>query len=324
MAFSKTAAFDFLRRAHEQNRFAHAYLITGPEGSGKRELAARLATLLIEPSTINRQPSTILQHPDVHTAEPESKSRRIVIDQVRELEKELQMRSTRGGKKVGIIFDADRLQIQASNAFLKTLEEPPNNSLLLLTSAQPEMLPDTILSRCIAVPLDAIAQDDSPLEKQLLKILRDYFQTSATGLPQIYGLVRQCTQLLQETRQQIQGGHDAAFKKEETLYKQTTDSDWLDDRENHYKALTESRYIQQRFALVDTLIQWWADVLRHQQGCPLLDQPDYAADTRMIAAKFTTQQALQRISHLEELRENFNRNVQEPLAIEVAFLKAFA
>lgn len=324
MAFSKTAAFDFLRRAHEQNRFAHACLITGPAGSGKRELAARLASLLVDPSTINHQPSNILQHPDVHTAEPESKSRRIVIGQIRGLEKELQMRSTRGGKKVGIIFEADRLQIQASNAFLKTLEEPPNNSLLLLTSAQPEMLPDTILSRCMAVPLNAIAQEDSPLEKQLLKTLQDYFQANTAGLPQIYGLVRQCTQLLQETRQQIQGEHDAEFKKEETLYKKTTDSDWLDDRENYYKALTESRYIQQRFVLVDTLIQWWADVLRHQQGCSRLDQPGYAADTAKLATKFTTQQALQRIGHLEELRENFNRSVQEPLAIEVAFLKAFA
>ncbi len=324
MAFSQTAAFDLLSRAHKQNRFAHAYLITGPTGSGKRDLAARLATLLIGPSAINHQPSTILQHPDVHTAEPESKSRRIVIDQVRELEKELQMRSTRGGKKVGIIFDADRLQIQASNAFLKTLEEPPNNSLLLLTSEHPEMLPETILSRCIAVPLSPAAREESPLEKQLLKILKDFFQTKATGLPQIYGLVRECTQLLQETRQQIQTGHEAELKKEETLYKQTTDSDWLDDREDHYKALTESRYIQQRFTLVDTLLQWWADVLRHQQGFAQLDQPGCAAETSRIAAQFSTQQVLQKIGHLEELRENFNRNVQEPLALEVAFLKVFA
>lgn len=320
MAFSKTAAFDFLRRAHQQNRFAHAYLITGPVGSGKRELASRLAAL-INDLPPGEEP---LKHPDVHTAEPESKSRRIVIEQIRELEKELQMCSTRGGKKVGIIFEADRLQIQASNAFLKTLEEPPKNSLLLLTSAQPETLPETILSRCIAVPLSAIARDDSPLEKQLLKILQDYFQTNATGLPQIYGLVRRCTQLLQETRQQIQSEHDAELKNEETLYKQTTDGEWLDDRENYYKALTESRYIQHRFELVDTLLQWWADVLRHQQGCARLDQPGFAADTARIATRFSTQQVLQRIGHLEELRENFNRNVQEPLAIEVAFLKAFA
>ena len=85
-------------------------------------------------------------------AEPESKSRRIVIEQIRELEHALQMRSTNGRRKVVIISEADRLQPQAANAFLKTLEEPPSNSLLLLLTALPEALPDTIVSRCISIP----------------------------------------------------------------------------------------------------------------------------------------------------------------------------
>ena len=56
-------------------------------------------------------------------------------------------------RKVAIISDADRLRAEAANAFLKTLEEPPKDSLLLLLSALPEALPETILSRCIAIPL---------------------------------------------------------------------------------------------------------------------------------------------------------------------------
>ena len=71
-----------------------------------------------------------------------------------------------GRRKVVIISDADRLQPQAANAFLKTLEEPPKDSLLLLLSALPEALPDTILSRCIAIPLTSQDQRESKAQKK--------------------------------------------------------------------------------------------------------------------------------------------------------------
>ena len=150
MAFTSLGAFEYLSRAHERGRLGHAYLISGPAGSGKRGLASQLSNLVsgAESDDIFGSPP-----PGVYLAEPESKSRRIVIDQVRVLEHALQMRSANGHRKVAIMVDADRLQPQAANAFLKTLEEPPNDSLLLLLSSMPEVLPDTILSRCVAVPL---------------------------------------------------------------------------------------------------------------------------------------------------------------------------
>jgi len=323
MAFAQASALALLRRAHGAGRLAHAYLITGPSGSGKRLLAEELAALVIEAGDL-----PALRHPDVHIAQPESKSRRIVTDQVRVLEKELQMRPTRGTKKVGIIFEADRMQIQASNAFLKTLEEPPNHSLLLLTSAQPEMLPDTILSRCISVPLKSAGTEKlSVLQIKLIDALREFFQSGSSrvrGIAPSYRLVRKFTLLLQSVREEIVGENAAEFKVEETRYKQATDGQWLDEREDYFKALTESRYLQQRAVLVDTLLQWWADILRQQQGGAVLDLPDYSRDTAALAQTFTTTEALRRIAHLEELRENVNRNVKEDLAVEVAFLNAFA
>src|SRR5207245_6136334 len=136
MAFSRTAAVEYLRRAHEQNRLAHAYLITGPPGSGKQLLAANLASL------VNGTPAKDVftaKAQEIFVARPESKSRRIVIAQIRELEHALQMRASNGRRKVAIIPDADRLQTEAANAFLKTLEEPPKDSLLLLLSACPKL-----------------------------------------------------------------------------------------------------------------------------------------------------------------------------------------
>ena len=158
MAFSPAAAFSYLRRAHEQGRFAHAYLISGAPGTGKRELASRLANLV---NGTDARDVFASGTPNVYLAAPGSKSRRIVIDQIRGLEHALQMRAPDGRKKVAIISDADRLQPQAANAFLKTLEEPPNDSLLLLLSALPEALPDTILSRCLPDSARSAGQDDS-------------------------------------------------------------------------------------------------------------------------------------------------------------------
>src|SRR4051795_7768694 len=150
MALTPTAALEYLRRAHDQNRLGHAYLISGPAGSGKRALAAQLTNLV---NGTEEKDVFTSRAREVYVAEPESKSRRIVIEQVRGLEHALQMKAQGDRKKVAIISDADRLQAQAANAFLKTLEEPPANSLLLLLSAIPEVLPDTILSRCVPITL---------------------------------------------------------------------------------------------------------------------------------------------------------------------------
>src|SRR6267154_4839884 len=169
MAFTRKAAIGLLQRAHVQKRLGHAYLISGPAGSGKREVAAQLASTV---NGTNADDVFSSKAREIFLAEPESKSRRILIEQIRELEHGLQMRAADGCRKVAIIAEADRLQPQAANAFLKTLEEPPANSLLLLLSALPEALPDTIVSRCISIPLAADGEQiEMPERAELIDLL---------------------------------------------------------------------------------------------------------------------------------------------------------
>jgi DNA polymerase-3 subunit delta' len=321
MAFTRNGAFEYLGRAHERGRLAHAYLISGPPGSGKRGLASDLSNLVTGETSADVFASP---PPGVYLAEPESKSRRIVIDQVRTLEHALQMRSANGHRKVAIIADADRLQPQAANAFLKTLEEPPKDSLLLLLSSMPEVLPDTILSRCISVPLAAEEKTEpSAEEKELVELLGSVAAPAAAGVQNAYRLARGFHGLLAQLRGAIQDENAAALKRDEARYKNTTDGAWLDERDDYYKALTESQYVRQRSRLVEILFLWWSDVLRANTGVARWEFPSAKKQTEALAKKLTTAEILRRIRRLEEMRDHLGRNIQEALAIEVAFLSVF-
>ena len=321
MAFSTKSAIGFLRRAHEQNRLAHAYLISGPVGSGKREVAANLASVVNGTSADEVFSSKARE---IFVAEPESKSRRIVIEQIRELEHGLQMRSAGGRRKVAIIAEADRLQPQAANAFLKTLEEPPGNSLLLLLSALPEALPDTIVSRCISISLAANGRPvELPEGSELVELLRKAARDTKWGIQQAYRLTQGMLALLGGIKEQIKSENEEALKNEEARYRNSTDGAWLEDREDYYKALTESLYIQRRAMLVEVLLGFWSDVLRACTKVERRNVPAAKQETAALAERLTVPDVLRRIQRLEELRDRLGRNIQEALAFEVAFLEVF-
>src|SRR5689334_2978307 len=321
MAFSKKSAIGFLRRAHEQNRLGHAYLISGPVGSGKREIAANLASA-VNGTGIDDVFSSKAR--EIFVAEPESRSRRILIDQIRELEHGLQMRAAEGRRKVAIIVEADRLQPQAANAFLKTLEEPPSNSLLLLMSALPEALPDSIVSRCISIPLTANGQPVAlPEGGELIELLRKTARETKWGIQQAYRLSQGLQALLAGIKEKIKSDNEEALDNEEARYRNSTDGAWLEDREDYYKALTESLYVQRRAILLDVLVEFWSDVLRACTNVQRCNLPAAQKETAGLAERFTVPDVLRRIQRLEELRDNLGRNIQEALAFEVASLEVF-
>jgi DNA polymerase-3 subunit delta' len=147
-------------QAAKEDRLAHAYLLCGHSLHALEHVFEDLAKGLIERKSID--------HPDIHIVRPESKSRRITIAQVRDLEHALRLKPYEASRKIGGVIAADRLCVgmaEAANAFLKTLEEPPNNSTIILLTEQPHQLLPTIRSRCIALPLRTPPQEaeEAPL-----------------------------------------------------------------------------------------------------------------------------------------------------------------
>ena len=145
MPFSKKieAALGNFRRAFAAGRMPHALIVSGhPRGAGSDFAEALLGVVFGE-----SQPERLLQHVDIQWVEPESKSRQIKAEVIRDLVGFFGLTSYAGGWKAAVIRFADRLNETAQNILLKTLEEPPPHSLLVLVTDSPATLLPTIRSR---------------------------------------------------------------------------------------------------------------------------------------------------------------------------------
>jgi DNA polymerase-3 subunit delta' len=315
MPFLADEALRYLIRAKDGGRLPHSYLITGPDGSGKRILAGKFFADL-------NQTAAIETHPDYHLVEPESKSRRILVEQIRQLEESLRMKSSEGGWKFGVIADADRMMPQASNAFLKTLEEPPLKSILLLLTAVPDALLETVQSRCIRISLrmpavPALDPAGDAFLSTVARVCRERPNTIAGALT----LARAFQDQLQSVRSAIESEHEEKLSEETETYRQRTDGRWLEREEERLLVLTESRYVKARSTLIDRLMEWFAEAVRLKSSA----EPTRSSTVEIqeFAKQYSISELLKRSRALVELQENLARNIQEALAIEVAFIEAF-
>jgi DNA polymerase-3 subunit delta' len=158
-----------LGKALREGHLAHGILIHGTRGCGQSEMALWAAHMVLcehpARAPCGQCPACALflagNHPDFYSIELEEKASFIKVDQVRELSAKLALRSYLGGSKVGVIDPADRMNLQANNALLKTLEEPPEDTVLFLSASRVDRLPRTVVSRCqrvrIATPAAEVA-----------------------------------------------------------------------------------------------------------------------------------------------------------------------
>ncbi|HJR94097.1 MAG TPA: hypothetical protein VJ807_01595 [Gaiellaceae bacterium] len=131
---------------------AHAYLLHGPAGVGKRTAAFAFAGALLG----DARRVELRTHPDLYLLEPLGEM--IRIDDVRALRHDLHMRPFEGDRRVYLVLDADRMNDEAADALLKDLEEPPSYAVIVLVAGELGPLPPTILSRCQLVPFRRLSE----------------------------------------------------------------------------------------------------------------------------------------------------------------------
>jgi DNA polymerase III subunit delta' len=165
-----------LEAARAAKRLGHAWLLAGPAGIGKLNLALVLAGRLLARGMPGDAPADLPaadvvaamrdrhapvdHHPDLHWLFPEEEKRTISVEQIRDAAESLNLRSHAGGAKVVVIEPADGMTSSAANALLKTLEEPSGDTYLMLLSHQPQRLPATIRSRCQRLNLARPSAED--------------------------------------------------------------------------------------------------------------------------------------------------------------------
>ena len=150
----------WIRDALGAGRLGHALLLTGPDQVGKTTLLLAVAGELLPAGT---WPGDLTTHPDLWLEDGDGE--RIGIERMRagrepgSLQEFLSLRAYAGGARAAIIARAERLTEPAANSLLKTVEEPPPGSHILLTAENPERLPDTIVSRCQRLSLGPVPPD---------------------------------------------------------------------------------------------------------------------------------------------------------------------
>ncbi len=165
MAESTPRSLRAFTDALARGRLAHAILVHGDNPTALEAACLELAGKLLKANDATR-------HPDLFTLRPEGKARFIKVDALRDFLHKIQLTATAGPRKVGVVYEADRMNTATSNAFLKTLEEPPDGTTLFLLTTHPNKLLPTIRSRCFNLRLPAAS---APLEDAEWKAwLADY------------------------------------------------------------------------------------------------------------------------------------------------------
>ncbi len=134
--------------ALQKGRLAHAILIHGDHPPALEAACLELAGRLLNTTET-------VKHPDFFPLRPSGKARTIKVDVLRDFLRKIQLTASAGPRKVGVVYEADRMPVATANAFLKTLEEPPADTTLFLLTTRPNDLLATIRSRCFHLKLPA-------------------------------------------------------------------------------------------------------------------------------------------------------------------------
>jgi DNA polymerase-3 subunit delta' len=304
-----------VQRALRAGRPAHGYLIVGPIRGLGMELAVRILQALF--CRAEQGPCGACEgcrkvaeriEPDVHWIFPEKKSRVISADQIRErLLSEISQTSLGGGWKAGVLVGADRLNDASANAFLKTLEEPPEKTLFLLLSDAPQQLLPTIVSRCQRIDLCDARTLAEPWRSRVVETLScPLYATPLDRLAMSNMLVSVLADMKEKAEQAVTAEAEGEEKVEE-------DSEV-------FEAKVGARYREMRADFLLTIMHWFRDLLVLKAGGDrsLLKTPSKADVLAERAARLTLAQAVYNVCAVEELARQMERSLSEETLLAVA------
>ena len=311
-----------IRNGFESDRLAHAYVIVGsPRGSALRFAEAFLKLLFCggteKPcnNCVSCHQIDAHKHVDNLWIEPQSKSRMILVEDVDGLIRRISRTSFKGGWKAGVILQADRMNIGSENKLLKTLEEPPPKTILLLVTDSPQGLLPTIISRCQKIVLSPGKGGamDEVWHSPLMEILHNLPPTGGLGAARLASQLKRLFDIVKE------GIADAVVE----------DLDQNDEAldESKLKAIlearTNARLKEVQADVFRVMLDWHRDVLMLASG---IDSKEllFPKDLSILAeqaTRHTQGSALQAIQVVEGMARRLDRNIPDLQIFDEAFRK---
>lgn len=326
-------AIDYLQRSIAAGRHAHAYLVSGPNGVGKALLALRLAQAL-NCETAGSAPCLECRtcrliengnHPDVRIASMETQAasasssqaarqRDLKIGTIREWQRDISLKPYEGRRRVFILHDAERLNEEASNAMLKTLEEPPLFATIILVANTSNLLA-TIVSRCQSIrlrplPRQQVAQaliEQAGVDEQQATLLAawsggrvGWALHMAASSDSIQTRQAQLDELLQ-----MQNDSRTAFFR------------WAEERSKEYRGGEQETVL----GWLELWRSWWHDMLLVAAGCTeYCMHIDRINDLQRSAQHYTLPEIYDFVVQIGDAVRHLRENVNPQLALEHVFL----
>lgn len=300
--------FQMIKRAIDSGRPAHGYLIVGPVRGVGMDLALKILQVLF--CTAENKPCgtcdgcrhvTGRMEADIHWIFPEKKSRIISADQIREnLIHEVTQTAFSGGWKAGVIIGADRLNEASANAFLKTLEEPPERTLFLLLSDAPQQLLPTIVSRCQRIDLDDVRDLSEPWKSRVLQVLSG----RAWGKPlENLAMANVLFSILSDMKE----------RAEQIVKDEARQETAAEDDDEVFEARVSARYKELRTDLLLGMMRWFRDIFVLKAGgdVSLVYCREHLDELKKRADRLTLAQAIYNLGAVEELARQMERNISE-------------
>ena len=304
---------DLLKNSLRSGRIANAYLFAGPPDVGKEFVAVNFAKALncLDPkddyddacgTCISCRKIDGGNHPDVRKVSPDGAWMK--IDQIRELQKQISYKPMEGRRKIYIILGVERMTREAANSFLKTLEEPPGTSTLILVTTNMNALLPTIRSRCQILKFSNVPR--TVLRQELIKrfIINEAEAKSIVMLSG--GKVSKAFELAQE--------HDFSTELEMPKILQKPDA---------IEAFKIAEELSQNPEQLDTLLTWYRDLLLIKQNCQgeILTHSDKLSKLSQIANDCSRLQIHEAIETIMKTKRMLQRNINSMLAMEVLVFK---
>ena len=355
-------AVGILKKALETRRIASAYLFHGPDGVGKSLAARNFAKALVCEkegsdscdvcSSCRRVDSD--NHPDVHWYKPVGKMRLVKMASIQELITQTGLKPFESKWKLFVLLEADRMRAESQNAVLKTLEEPPGQTVLILVSSNAAGLLPTIVSRCqeicfLPIPREEMERtieekwglgaeearlvaslasgslgsakrlldrENLSRRKLLLTLLSDM---SHKSFQEIEDTLRAMDEELGEMAKALRGKEEKRLK----ALGKTMTADERDEQMDEVNANVESMVRQEVEDILNQLAFWYRDLLivKENASAELVTNLDMMESLRSSAAEMTVRGILSRLGAVEEARRAIGLNLSLTSCLEVFYLR---